>query len=397
MKKIIYSVLGLLGALGVGYAVLCYSYSADDAKKFAEKLLAQADIQINGDRPWDMIVHNDQLFTRVLKEGSLGLGEAYMDGWWDCKALDQFFYRVLKAELDQKLKINVKLVLNYLYARFCNLQTKTRSKEVGELHYDLSNELFQKMLDPWMIYSCGYWKDAKNLNDAQEHKLNLICKKLKLKPGMRLLDIGCGWGGLARYAAQHYGVTVVGVTISKEQAKYAKEKIGQLPVKIRLQDYRDLNEQFDRIVSVGMFEHVGYKNYKEFMTVAQRCLKDDGLLLVHTIGSNTTNTQADPWIDKYIFRNSLLPSVVQIAQSFENIFILEDWHNFGPDYDTTLMAWYENFLKHWPELRKVYDKRFYRMWTYYLLSCAGLFRARKAQLWQIVLSKELLGGYESVR
>ena len=236
------------------------------------------------------------------------------------------------------------------------------------------------------------------LMQAQENKLDLICKKLYLKPGMKLLDIGCGWGGLARYAAKNYGVQVVGVTISKEQAACAQRDKQRYPVEIRLQDYRDLNEKFDRIVSVGMFEHVGYKNYHTFMEVTHELLKDDGLMFLHTIGGNVSYTRGDDWIDKYIFPNGMLPSIAQIGNSIEHLFVMEDWHNFGADYDKTLMAWYANFEKSWPSLQPKYGDRFYRMWKYYLLSCAGLFRARGIQLWQIMLSKKgVIGGYQSVR
>jgi cyclopropane-fatty-acyl-phospholipid synthase len=244
------------------------------------------------------------------------------------------------------------------------------------------------MLDKRMVYTCGYWKDAKTLDEAQEAKLDLTCKKLNLKPGMKVLDIGCGWGSFAKYAAEKYKVKVVGITVSKEQAVLAKALCKGLPIEIRLQDYRDLNEKFDRIVSLGMFEHVGYKNYKTYMKVVHRCLKDDGLFLLHTIGGNKSVKSTDPWIDKYIFPNSMLPSIKQMGDAIEDYFVMEDWHNFSADYDKTLMAWYNNFENSWNKLKDDYDERFHRMWRYYLLACAGTFRARKSQLWQIVLSKD---------
>lgn len=395
-KIILISVLGIIAA--IASVKLFTNYLSDDPKAYALQLLEKADIKVNGSRPWDIQVHNEALYARVMQEGSLGLGEAYMDGWWDCPALDQFFYKILSADLDKHIKINWTIIYNALQAQFTNLQTKMRSRKVGEQHYDLGNELYEKMLDAQMIYSCGYWAAAESLDQAQDDKLDLICKKLELKPGMTMLDIGCGWGGLARYAAKHYGAKVTGITISIEQAQYAQAKSAGLPVKIILQDYRDLHEQFDRVVSVGMFEHVGYKNYATFMEVVHNNLKDDGLCLLHTIGGNISNTSSDPWILKYIFPNSMLPSMVQIAQAAEGKFIIEDWHNFGAHYDTTLMSWFERFDKQWHTIKTNYDDRFYRMWKYYLLSCAGLFRARKAQLWQVVLSKKgVPGGYKSVR
>ena len=369
-----------------------------DPALVAKDLLAQADITINGDRPWDITVHNPDLYPRVMGQGSLGLGEAYMEAWWDSPALDQFFFKLFRADLVNKAPKNLNTVLSVLKSKLINMQSKSRAFAVGEQHYDLGDDLFKAMLDSRLVYSCGYWKKAQTLEQAQIDKLALICKKLQLKPGMKLLDIGCGWGGLALYAAQNYGVSVIGVTVSKEQAAYAQKIAAGYPVEIRLQDYRDLNETFDRIVSVGMFEHVGYKNYQTFMQVCHRALKDDGLLLLHTIGGNYSYTTGDEWINKYIFTNGMLPSIAQIGNAIEGLFVMEDWHNFGADYDKTLLAWDANFEKHWPELQKKYGDRFYRMWKYYLLSCAALFRARGIQLWQIVLSKNgMIGGYESIR
>ncbi len=362
-----------------------------------EKLLAEADVQVNGSRPWDIQVHEEKFYTRVLAEGSLGLGESYMDGWWDCERLDEFFCKILRAGLDQKVK-PLKMIFDSLVARIYNFQTPARSFKVGETHYDIGNDLYSRMLDRLMIYSCAYWKDATALDEAQEAKLNLIARKLNLKPEMKVLDIGCGWGGTAKFLAENYGVRVVGVTVSKNQASFAREFCRSLPVEVRLEDYRELNEKFDRVISVGMFEHVGYKNYRTFMKVVRRCLKDDGLFLLHTIGSNISVVKTDPWIEKYIFPNSMLPSAKQICEASEGVFVMEDWHNFSVHYDKTLMAWYRNFENAWDDLKERYGERFYRMWKYYLLSCAGAFRARVNQLWQIVFSpRGVVGGYESIR
>jgi cyclopropane-fatty-acyl-phospholipid synthase len=255
------------------------------------------------------------------------------------------------------------------------------------------------MLDKRMNYSCAYWKGARTLNKAQENKLELICKKLYLKPGMKVLDIGCGWGAFAKYAAEKYGVEVVGITVSKEQVALAKELCTDLPVEFRLQDYRDVNEKFDRVVSVGMIEHVGYRNYRDYFKVAERCLNDDGLFLLHTIGEVRSVKNINAFTHKYIFPNGMLPSIAQLAKAAEGLFLIEDLHNFGADYDKTLMAWYENFKNSWAEIKDQYDERFYRMWSYFLLSSAGGFRARNTnQLWQIVLSKKgVSGGYLSFR
>lgn len=366
--------------------------SIDSWQRIASELLNQAGIEINGTRPYDIQVHNNEFFKRVLQQGSLGLGESYMDGWWDCERLDMFFDRVLRAKLDKKLPNNLTDIMKVAMARLRNLQTKKRSWMVGEEHYDLGNDLFSRMLDPNMQYSCGYWNNADNLAQAQENKLDLICRKLALKPGMRLLDIGCGWGGLSAYAARHYHVSVTGVTISKEQQKLAQQRCHDLDVTILLQDYRDLNDKFDRVVSVGMFEHVGPKNYATYFDVVRRNIKNDGLFLLHSIGSNEHKVNVDSWTGKYIFPNGCLPSIENIAHASEGKFIMEDWHNFGADYDRTLMAWYERFLSAWEEIEQNYTPRFKRMFSYYLNACAGAFRARDIQLWQILWSPEGVSG-----
>jgi cyclopropane-fatty-acyl-phospholipid synthase len=298
-----------------------------------------------------------------------------------------------------KIKPNWRTRWEYLKAKLFNLQTKALSKKVIDIHYQLGNDLFEAMLGPTMAYSCGYWKEAKTLTEAQNAKFDLIARKLKMKKGMRVLDIGCGWGGFAKYISSHYGVEVVGITLSANQAAYAQEACKGLPVEIRIQDYRDVNEQFDCIVEIGMFEHVGVKNYREFMEIVYRCLKDEGLFMLHTIGNDLSNDgTCDPWIEKYIFPGGHLPSIAQIGTSIEKLFVMEDWHNFGPDYDKTLMAWWENFEKAWPGLKEQYPDPFYRIWKYYLLSCAARFRSRTIELWQVVLSKRgQIGGYSSVR
>jgi len=359
----------------------------DNWSRIVSELLSRAGITVNGPAPSDIQVKHPDFFKRVLQEGSLGLGESFMDGWWECERLDVFFNNVLRAGLDSQLPHHLRDTLRIASARLFNLQSKKRAWIVGKEHYDLGNDLFTRMLDPLMQYSCAYWKDASTLEEAQLAKLHLICEKLQLQPGMRVLDIGCGWGGLAYYMAKNYGVSVVGVTISAEQQKMAQDRCQGLDVTILLQDYRDLNAQFDRIVSVGMFEHVGPKNYDTYFAVTDRNLKPDGVFLLHTIGSKKTDHTVDPWINKYIFPNGCLPSVRQIAKASEPHYVMEDWHNFGADYDTTLMAWHARFQASWPDIADNYSDRFRRMFSYYLNACAGAFRARDIQLWQIVFSR----------
>lgn len=352
-------------------------------------LAAQASVRFNGDDPWDIQVADPTVYRRILTHGSLGFGESYMDEMWHCQALDDLFYRLLRSEVESKLvgRAKIHLLFEVVRQNLFNLQTASRAFQVGEVHYDTGNDIFEKMLDDTMSYSCGYWKNANSLAQAQLNKLELACRKLELKPGESVLDIGCGWGSFAQYAAKNYAVEVVGITISREQQKLARERCKGLPVSIELQDYRDLNGQFDKIVSIGMFEHVGPKNYPIYFDSVKRLLKDEGLFLLHTIGIDKTSLRVDPWIDEYIFRNGKLPSAAELSQVINGRFVMEDWHNFGPDYDKTLMAWWQRFDAAWPELSQNYDARFYRMWKYYLHSCAGFFRAKRGQLWQLVLSK----------
>ena len=375
-------------------------FSADSASPLPSRahrlvadMLARADVRIGGTRPWDIHFIDSDVPERILARGTLGLGETYMDGAWEVKRLDEFFHRVLRARLGQELK-PLRLLYHSLRARLFNRQTSRRAWQVGQRHYDLGNDFYAAMLDPRMTYTCGFWQGADNLADAQEAKLELICRKLGLQPGMRVLDIGCGWGSFMGYAAERHGVRCVGVTISREQAALGERRYGHLPVEFRLADYRTLNERFDRIVSVGMFEHVGHKNYRTYMEVAHRCLRDDGLFLLHTIGKNRRRAGADPWIDKYIFPNGELPSAGQLGDAVDNLFVVEDVHNFGADYDRTLMAWHRNFEAAWPRFADQLGERFHRMWRYYLLCCAGAFRARELQLWQWVLARNgVPGGY----
>lgn len=363
------------------------------AKNIIQEMLRNTDISINGAHPWDIQIHNEKVYQRIMEEGALGLGESYMDGWWDCERLDILFDKILRANLQNKATILLRYKFEFVLSKIINFLSKRGAKEVARKHYDLSNELFQLMLDKSMNYSCGYWKKAKTLDEAQEDKLELICQKLQLKSGMRLLDIGCGWGGLAKYAAEKYGTETVGITISQEQHDYAREYCKDLPVEIRMQDYRDLHGKFDRIVSVGMLEHVGYLNYSRFMQIVHRCLTDHGLFLLQTIGRTYTSSSGDEWMVKYIFPNGMLPSIAQIGKAAENLFIMEDWQNFGHYYDNTLIAWHKNFTNNWETLKAKFDERFYRMWVYYLLSCAGSFRACYNQLWQILFTKN---GIDSV-
>ena len=355
--------------------------------KYSE-LLEGVDIEINGSRPWDLQVHNQDLYKSIFFNGSLGFGESYMKGWFDCDRLDLFFEKILRSGIYNEIG-GLPLFFGKMKSKLRNLQSISRAFQVAEHHYDIGNDLFSLMLDKTMMYTCGYWtKDVSTLEESQLAKLDLVAKKLNLKAGMKILDIGCGWGGAAKHFANNYGVTVVGITISKEQIEYAKQNSDNMDVEFRLMDYRDLDEKFDAIYSIGMFEAVGYKNYEEFFEVVRSCLKDEGAFLLHTIGGNESTTTADPWVEKYIFPNGMMPSAEQIAKASEGIFIFDDLHNIGPHYDKTLMCWYDNFVNNYEKLKDKYDNEFYRMWTYWLLSSAANFRSRSLQLWQVLFSIE---------
>lgn len=351
-------------------------------------LLASAGVGTDGAQPWDMRVHDRRAYKRMLYEGILGFGESYMDGWWDCDRLDDCFYKLINGNLEEEVKKDWKVALHVGTAKLFNLQSARKAFEVGEQHYDVGNDLYQAMLDERMVYTCGYWKNAETLSEAQEAKLELVCRKIGLEPGMTVLDLGCGWGSFGKYAAEKYGAEVTGVTVSKEQVALGTEMCKGLPVTIELMDYREVSGQYDAVISIGLIEHVGYKNHRTYMETVHRCLKDDGIGFIHVIGSNNSVTIGNSWFHKYIFPNAMNPSIGQLGQAMDHLFVMEDWHNFGPDYDPTVMEWYRNFENAWPDLKHAYDERFYRMWKFYLLSGAASSRSRRTQLWHIVMSKK---------
>ena len=372
-------------------------FCTDFAKEKISKIFHDAGITVQGKNEWDIQVHDERFFNRILFKWSLGFGESYMDGWWDTNALDQLIYRLYTSNIDNK-NSNLPSKIDMCKARLLNQQSKLRARKVAHVHYDIGNDMYSKMLGHTMQYTCAYWKNAQSLNEAQENKLDLICRKLQLQKGEKVLELGCGWGSFAKFAAENYGVEIEAYNISREQVEFARERNKGLPVTIHLADYRDAQGTYDKVAAIGLCEHVGYKNYATLMEVAHRSLKKHGLFLLHSIANNVSTTHCDPWFNKYIFPNGMLPSVKQLGETIEGLFVMEDWHNFGPDYDNTLVAWYHNFDRHWPLYREKYGVRFYRMWKYYLLSLAGAFRARRIQLWQVVMSKNgVLGGYESIR
>ena len=358
----------------------------ENARSLGLKILHNAGIEVGGDQPRDIAVHDDRFWARVIAERELGLGESYQDGWWDANQLDEFIAEVQALDLRSLVRPRPGLALHVAKARAMNRQTARQARRNAGAHYNIGNDLYERMLDKRMIYSCGYWRRTEDLDQAQEDKLDLICRKLRLEPGMRLLDIGCGWGGFARHAASEHGVTVAGVTPAREQARVARDLCAGLPVEIQECDYRDARGRFDRIVSIGMMEHVGPRNLKTFFERCNDLLSGDGMMLHHTIGSLESKNHTDPWFDKHIFPGGVVPSLGQISSASEHDWVIEDVQNFGPYYDRTLMAWYRNLTEAWADL-PAYDERFRRTWEYYLLSSAGSFRARALQLWQIVFTR----------
>jgi cyclopropane-fatty-acyl-phospholipid synthase len=351
------------------------------------ELLKKAGIEIGGSATHDIVVHDPRFYDWVARDGALGLGEAYVHGFWDSPAVDEMITRIHRAKLAQVIRNNWRYMARVLGAKALNLQTRRRSVRLVEHHYDIGNDLYQSMLDKRMVYTCGYWKDANNLDEAQEAKLDLVCRKLGLRSGMRVLDLGCGWGGFAKYAAENYGVEVTGFSISKEQVALGRELCAGLPVDLRLDDYRNARGCYDCVVSIGIIEHVGYKNYRTYMEVVDRCLAPGGVSLIHTIAGHTSDPVPDTWTQKYIFPNSHLPSIAQLARAMEGLFTIEDLHSFGAHYDPTLMAWYRNFTAAWSALKVKYTDEFYRLWTYYILMSAAAFRARYINLFQIVMTR----------
>ena len=361
-------------------------------KRRVLELLESADLHPNGPEPWDPQIRNEGFYDRVWASANLGLGESYMDGWWEAEALDETISRLLQADVKSYLTSVWKaFLIPYGREVLFNLQTGDGIFKVANVHYNLGNEVFRRTLDRRVTYSGVYWKDATTLDQAQDNKLDLLCRKLqlhRLPQGARLLDVGCGWGALLGFANERYGAIGTGVTIAQKQVEFCRQALAGKPIEIELRDFREVQGTYDAIVSVEAFEHFGPKNYQAFFDMVDRCLAPNGVLVLQTMGQNTTRPgSGDLWITRYIFPNSKLPSVAQIARAAERSFSIEDLHNLGDDYDRTYMAWAENFEAAWPDLKADYDERFYRMFRYYLRCFAGGFRARRIQLWQVVFSR----------
>ena len=360
------------------------------AKEKIASILKKADIELNGSRPFDVKILDERVYSRVLGGGTLAIGESFMDGWWHVEDLSELVYRLYKAKIYQDLVAFDAWPL-IIKGWLTNLQSRARAFAVGLQHYDLGNDLYQAMLDKRMVYTSAIWRGAHTLEEAQEQKLEAICRKLGLKPGDRVLDIGCGWGSFMKYAAEKYQVSCVGLSVSTEQTKLGKELCAGLPIEFVVSDYRDYRptEKFDHVVSIEMIEAVGPKNFRTFFQMVYDWLKPSGQFALQAIGSLDVKPVPSLWLDKYIFPNGISPSLPQLEEASHDLFRFEHLENIGPDYDKTLMEWWRRFHSSFQKLREnnpKYNERFYRMWKFYLQSCAGLFRAKEATDWQIVFS-----------
>ena len=372
-------------------------------KQWVNRKLRSAGLTINNDQAdpqYNLSVFDEKFYTYTALKGSLGFGESYADGKWDCTNLDKVIFQILQHRIDTNGLAHIGLVLR---SAACNMQNKIRAMRVARQHYNVDTDVFDWMLDPYLQYTCGYWAEAESLNEAQTAKMDLVIKKLGLSAGDSVLDIGCGWGGFAKYAAETHGIKMFGLSISSKQLEYAKKLCAGLDCTFKFGDYRHLPEiypqTFDAITIIGVTEHIGYKNYKGLYKVMRDRLKPGGLVLQHTITHMKSCQYTDPFVERYIFPGGMVPSVEQLSTAMKSFFVLEDLHNFSADYDKTLCAWHENFKQARENIEQAghLGKRFYRIWEYYLLSCAAMFRARQAQLMQLVLSPDgVAGGYRRV-
>lgn len=344
-----------------------------------------------------ILIKNDACFDKMFQKGELGTAESYMDGDWESNDLEYVLYTILDnhGSIVEKLKSQSWWLFYAFfvtqYKRFFSKNTLITSKQNIKMHYDVGNDLYEKMLGQHMQYTCAYFhRPDMTLDEAQEAKMALIAKKLDLQPGMKVLDIGCGFGHMVNYIATRYDVQITGINISEAQLSHAKANFSRNNVRFLLQDYRDVDEKYDRIYSIGMIEHVGKANYPVYFDKCFDCLNDDGLILVHTITyserlwiSNETNS----FIMKYIFPESELPHVSDFLQAYNNRWQLEDFQNFGMSYAKTLRSWRKN-IGNWEGLDE-YDERFRKMWNFYLQEMAAMFHHKTAGLGQFVFTKKL--------
>lgn len=356
--------------------------------------------KVGSDLPLRLNIHNPNTYDRILAFGTLGFCEAYMEGWWDEEnnnlvELIGLFHRS-NVYAKARDNVTVALVLKVITQRLQTLPILIQnSRKNVQHHYDLGNDFYQHFLDPTMTYSCGYClREADSLEQMQLQKYELICKKLALQPGESLIDIGCGWGGMLIYAAERYGISGTGITLSVEQAKLARERIEQKRlgdrIKIVIADYREVTGQFDKFVSIGMFEHVGKGNFATFMQKASELLTPNGVGLLHTIVTQN-NERNGAWVDKYIFPGGYAPQLHELTQELWAAKLsVAHCENLKPHYAETMTRWADNFMSNRTEiasLNQSYDERFLRMWYLYLQSFEASFRYGGLHVYQLLFYK----------
>ena len=352
-----------------------------------EPMLARAGVSIGGKESCDIQVADQRFYRVVLTQGSLGLGEAYLRGWWTCNDLEELSYRLIQSGLYKaSLLLPLPLVADLVHATF-NQQSKEKSLRVAVQHYSLGNDIFLSFLGSYHNYSCGYYLETDDLDEAQRLKLEKGCRLLDLRPGDRVLDVGGGWGEFARYAATHHGCQVTSINIADEQIKFAKEYCKDASVEVRRCDYRDITGRFDKIMVMAMLTHVGYKNYRQFMEIMARCLEPGGMMLIESVGGHKSMKNCEPWINRYIFPGGVLPSLRQIDAAIAGLFSRKVLDEFGSSYVHTLRAWNRNFLQAWPAHQCRYDERVRLMFEYFFQTVAGAFRAGYLLHWHILLQK----------
>lgn len=358
------------------------------SKHLITYLFSRADIRVGGSRSWDIEVTDPRFFRTLMKRGSLGLGEAYMDGWWRAEDLEAFFYRCIKSNLYQASQSLPFHVRRRLLDKLNNQQNRNKSVRVARQHYNLGNDLFFEFLGHYKNYSCGYFRDTDDLCQAQLKKMQQICREMAFKSGERVLDVGGGWGEIARHVATNHECQITSINISDEQITHARRHCAGLPVEIKKLDYRDLDKGFDKILVIAMLTHVGPKNYRVFMETLHRCLEPGGTVLIESVGSPTDKINCEPWTDKYIFPGGVIPSLRQIDRAIDGLFTRERTAEFGDYYHLTMRAWHENFTRAWPQLQLRYPEKVRLMFEYFFLSVAAAFRARSLLHWHIVLRKK---------
>jgi len=349
------------------------------------------------ENPITLKLFDKSLNYKLLYNPDLYFGEAYTNGSLRIEngTLTEFLEIALRNIGRNNINIYGKILnkLNGSYRYLTNFNKGLISKKNVSHHYDISEKLYDLFLDSNRQYSCAYFKNENDsLEKAQENKIDHIIKKLNIKPNQKILDIGSGWGTLAISIAQKTKASVTGITLSENQLEYSNYKAKEMnlgnQVEFKLMDYRDINEKFDRIVSVGMFEHVGRKFYKRYFNTVSKLLKDEGIALIHTIGSSNPPRYPQPWITKYIFPGGYTPSLSQIARPIEDSgLIISDIEVLRMHYAHTLRHWKERFLSKKETVLEMFDEKFFRMWEFYLASCEMAFKWGDQVVFQLQLSK----------